>query len=58
MESLWERLDIPVMEQQKVLGMIESFRPRDIQVVSNNVVCCPELSCFNGTAERGETETG
>lgn len=37
-ESLWERLEIPTQEQQKVLDMVESFRPRDIQVVSNVVL--------------------
>ncbi len=33
-KSLWERLDIPDYEQQEILASAESFRPKDIKVVS------------------------
>lgn len=33
-ESLWERLEISPEEQQRILEDVESFRPKDIQIVS------------------------
>ena len=34
--SLWERLETPLEDQQKVLEKVESFRLRDIEVVSGH----------------------
>lgn len=41
-ESLWERLETPLEDRQKVLKAVESFRLRDIEVVSRtpSLVLC------------------
>lgn len=61
-ESLWKRLEAPLEDQQKVLEAVESFRLRDIEVVSGPVLCMqPQHRLFiveRRVAATGENEEG